>query len=261
MGRRARPSRPSPAAPRARSPARQLGLRQRHQLRQQLRATAPATAPGNDSGSTSSSTKTVTGSVAQTQWGPVQVQLTVAQRVDHQGEHPAVPERQRPRRRDRQLLLADPDPGDALEPEREHRHGQRRDVHQHRLHPVPAERARPGQPVTVTSPPRQRYVAQLMGMPVSLALRGRHTDDEAAREAWERCVAELTEVDRVFSTYREDSVVSRLARGEIDLADCPAEVHEVLDARRAGAGGVRRRLRRTPRPGRTACRSSTPAGS
>ncbi len=32
---------------------------------------------GNNSGSTSSSTKTVTGSVAQTQWGPVQVQLTV----------------------------------------------------------------------------------------------------------------------------------------------------------------------------------------
>ncbi len=32
---------------------------------------------GNSSGSTSSSTKTVTGSVAQTQWGPVQVQLTV----------------------------------------------------------------------------------------------------------------------------------------------------------------------------------------
>ncbi len=32
---------------------------------------------GNNSGSTSSSTKTVTGSVAQTQWGPVQVELAV----------------------------------------------------------------------------------------------------------------------------------------------------------------------------------------
>jgi uncharacterized protein with FMN-binding domain len=32
---------------------------------------------GNRSGSTSTSTETVTGSVAQTQWGPVQVQLTV----------------------------------------------------------------------------------------------------------------------------------------------------------------------------------------
>jgi uncharacterized protein with FMN-binding domain len=32
---------------------------------------------GSSSGSTSSSTKTVTGSVSQTQWGPVQVQLTI----------------------------------------------------------------------------------------------------------------------------------------------------------------------------------------
>ena len=40
-----------------------------------------ATTPGSgstSSGSTSSGAKTVTGSVAQTQWGPVQVQLTVS---------------------------------------------------------------------------------------------------------------------------------------------------------------------------------------
>jgi thiamine biosynthesis lipoprotein len=106
--------------------------------------------------------------------------------------------------------------------------------------------------VTVTQRRVRRYVAHLMGMPVSLALRGRHTDDDGAREAWERCVAELTEVDRVFSTYREDSVISRLAREGIDLADCPPEVHEVLalgerarvesggafDVRRPGPDGV-----------------------
>lgn len=38
----------------------------------------------------------------------------------------------------------------------------------------------------------------------------------------------LRRVDEVFSTYRADSVVSRLGRGEIDLADCPPEVAEVL---------------------------------
>jgi FAD:protein FMN transferase len=95
--------------------------------------------------------------------------------------------------------------------------------------------------VTVTSPPLQRYVAHVMGLPVSLALRGVHTDDEAAREAWERCVAELTEVDRMFSTYREDSVVSRLSRGEIGPGDCPAEVHEVLalgERARVESGGA-----------------------
>jgi thiamine biosynthesis lipoprotein len=35
-------------------------------------------------------------------------------------------------------------------------------------------------------------------------------------------------VDRIFSTYREDSIISRLARGELSLDDCPAEVAEVL---------------------------------
>ncbi len=67
-----------------------------------------------------------------------------------------------------------------------------------------------------------------MGMPISLALRGRHTDDAAARVAWAAALAELREADQVFSTYREDSCVSRLRRGEIGLEDCPAEVAEVL---------------------------------
>jgi thiamine biosynthesis lipoprotein len=68
-----------------------------------------------------------------------------------------------------------------------------------------------------------------MGMPISLALRGRHVDDTAAREAWAEVMADLRETDRVFSTYREDSCVSRLARGEISLVDCPPEVREVFE--------------------------------
>ena len=73
-----------------------------------------------------------------------------------------------------------------------------------------------------------RYVDHVMGMPVSLALRGRHTHDHAALEAWSEVMADLREVDRVFSTYRSDSFVSRLGRGEITVADCPPEVVEVL---------------------------------
>lgn len=73
-----------------------------------------------------------------------------------------------------------------------------------------------------------RYVDHVMGMPISLALRGRHTHDHAALEAWAEVVADLREVDRVFSTYRSDSFVSRLGRGEISVADCPPEVVEVL---------------------------------
>ena len=89
-------------------------------------------------------------------------------------------------------------------------------------------------------------------MPISLALRGRHADDARADGAWSAALARLREVDRVFSTYRTGSVISRLDRGELDLADCPAEVLEVLavaeqarvesggafDVRRPGADGA-----------------------
>lgn len=74
----------------------------------------------------------------------------------------------------------------------------------------------------------RRFVAHTMGMPISLALRGRHADDRFGVAAWTDAMAVLLEVDRVFSTYRTDSYVSRLGRGEIALAACPAEVAEVL---------------------------------
>ena len=74
-----------------------------------------------------------------------------------------------------------------------------------------------------------RYVAQLMGMPVSLALRGRHARDARGGRAWAAVVRELEEVDAVFSTYRPDSAVCRLDRGELDLRQAPAVVREVLD--------------------------------
>ncbi|WP_238342907.1 FAD:protein FMN transferase [Nocardioides cynanchi] len=76
--------------------------------------------------------------------------------------------------------------------------------------------------------PLHRYVEQLMGMPVSLALRGRHVDDDVAHDAWGRCLESLREVDATFSTYRDDSFVSRLNRGEVGLDEAPAEVLEVL---------------------------------
>ena len=83
---------------------------------------------------------------------------------------------------------------------------------------------------TVTSAelPVHRRVVQVMGLPVSLALRGRHADDDRADAAWAGAVTLLREVDRVFSTYRDDSWVSRLGRGEVALDECPPEVAEVL---------------------------------
>ena len=74
-----------------------------------------------------------------------------------------------------------------------------------------------------------RHVGHVMGMPISLALRGRHAADEAGRAAWAEVMESLRRADEVFSTYRPDSFVSRLGRGELTPADCPPEVSDVLD--------------------------------
>jgi thiamine biosynthesis lipoprotein len=73
-----------------------------------------------------------------------------------------------------------------------------------------------------------RYVDHVMGMPISLALRGEQAGDDVGRAAWAEVMAVLRDVDRVFSTYGADSWVCRLGRGEVLLEDCPPEVAEVL---------------------------------
>ncbi|MCX5387307.1 FAD:protein FMN transferase [Streptomyces sp. NBC_00083] len=65
-----------------------------------------------------------------------------------------------------------------------------------------------------------------MGTVFSFDIRDRPTP--AVHRALARAVRHLHRVDAVFSTYRPDSHISRLDRGEIRLADCPPEVHEVL---------------------------------
>jgi thiamine biosynthesis lipoprotein len=74
----------------------------------------------------------------------------------------------------------------------------------------------------------QRRVEHLMGMPISLALRGRHAASAAGDEAWQAVIDQLRHVDAIFSTYRPDSIINRLDRGELAVAECPAEVAEVL---------------------------------
>lgn len=105
---------------------------------------------------------------------------------------------------------------------------------------------------TRTAPRVVRRVGHVMGMPISLALRGRHAGDLESEGAWVEAIATLRDVDRVFSTYRTDSFVSRLDAGRLDLRDCPPEVAEVLAvgerARResGGAFDVRRGGRLDP---------------
>lgn len=65
-------------------------------------------------------------------------------------------------------------------------------------------------------------VRHIMGMPVGIDMRyPRQIDVEPAFD-W------LREVDAMFSTYREDSDINRLDRGELSVAECRPEVNEVL---------------------------------
>ncbi|MFD9328048.1 FAD:protein FMN transferase [Streptomyces sp. NPDC060065] len=66
-----------------------------------------------------------------------------------------------------------------------------------------------------------------MGTVFSFDVRG--GEPAAVQAALEEAVAQLHRVNEVFSTYREDSQISRLARGQLTVAECDPEVAEVLD--------------------------------
>lgn len=79
----------------------------------------------------------------------------------------------------------------------------------------------------VTDVPRRAWVEQIMGMPISIHLRGPDCDGPVTAAAVSAVFAELREVDAVFSTWKPDSEVSRLQRGELALQDCRPDVREV----------------------------------
>lgn len=72
------------------------------------------------------------------------------------------------------------------------------------------------------------YVAQIMGMPISVHLRGPDPRGPRAAAAVDAVFAQLRQVDALFSTYRDDSEVSRLGAGTLAVADAHPWVREVL---------------------------------
>ncbi|MEW1718874.1 FAD:protein FMN transferase [Streptomyces sp. NPDC093109] len=75
---------------------------------------------------------------------------------------------------------------------------------------------------------RLRHVEESMGTVFSFDIRG--IQDEARVHAGlQAAVASLHRADEVFSTYRPDSQIMRLGRGELALSGCVTEVPEVLD--------------------------------
>lgn len=81
---------------------------------------------------------------------------------------------------------------------------------------------------TTTDPlPGFRHVEHVMGTVFSFDIRD--PDTPARRAALREAVAMLHRVDELFSTYKPDSVISRLARHDVTRGDIPTVVHEVLE--------------------------------
>jgi FAD:protein FMN transferase len=96
--------------------------------------------------------------------------------------------------------------------------------------------------------PGLRRVEHAMGMPIVIDLR----DAGAGEHLLNRAFGEFRAVDARFSTYRDDSEITRINRGELAIADAHPDVREILarcdelqretggyfDMRAASPGGI-----------------------
>lgn len=120
--------------------------------------------------------------------------------------------------------------------------------------PGPAALPAFGEARPLAEVPRTAWVEQIMGMPISVHVRAGRPRSAPVIAAVERVFAELRQVDAVFSTWKPDSQISRLHRGELAPADCLADVRDVarlceqarevtegwFDAELPGPDGIRR---------------------
>jgi thiamine biosynthesis lipoprotein len=77
----------------------------------------------------------------------------------------------------------------------------------------------------VAAPPRTVHVEDCMGTVFSIDIR----DPGDWADAIAEVVAELHRVDAIFSTYKDDSDISRVRRGELRAVDADPDVLAVLD--------------------------------
>lgn len=78
-------------------------------------------------------------------------------------------------------------------------------------------------------PPERTRHADIMGMPISVRLRGPGVRDPAAESVVDDVFAWLRRVDAVFSAYRPDSELNRHRRKELTLAACDPMLAEVFE--------------------------------
>jgi thiamine biosynthesis lipoprotein len=73
-----------------------------------------------------------------------------------------------------------------------------------------------------------RHAEDVMGTVVSFEVRAGTLDEVATRAALDAACTILHDVDAQFSTWKPDSAISRMRRGELDRWAVPAKVAEVL---------------------------------
>jgi thiamine biosynthesis lipoprotein len=83
--------------------------------------------------------------------------------------------------------------------------------------------------MTTLTMPRRAWVEQVMGLPVSIHLRGPAVRDRHVEQWVAATFDELRGIEAIFSTYRADSEVSRLNRGDLSTADAHPLVREVAE--------------------------------
>lgn len=73
-------------------------------------------------------------------------------------------------------------------------------------------------------------VEHVMGMPISIDIRdtSAHADQPRTARLLDRCFAELRRTDDIFSLWRDDTPMARLATGQAVLRDMPSDVVDVL---------------------------------
>jgi thiamine biosynthesis lipoprotein len=75
---------------------------------------------------------------------------------------------------------------------------------------------------------QRSWVRQIMGLPISIHVRGHDIDADAVENATAAVFADLRRVDEVLSPYRDTSDLSRWERRELTLADADPMLAEAV---------------------------------
>ena len=95
-------------------------------------------------------------------------------------------------------------------------------------------------PARSDAPPRRAWVEQIMGLPVSVHVRGTELTSAQVEGRVQAVFADLHRADSVFSTYRNDSDLSRWENGALRPEDADPALAQVLalcEEARQGTGG------------------------